>query len=443
MTEEYEEPDYDANETNAEVTLPAGVVERLTKYAERTKRPYDEVLAEWRAYVAKEFSCDHPEDEDEDLLVDWTEMMLVETRAASGGGAMAGTVNYVGWFLGADPKRYDRRSNLVRRAKRDFTLDPNKAVGDGFVGHYIKRGATWALVTNKGEQSTSMPSDEVPEHSFVADGERICLLAKSGKPKAMSMMGRNFYFLGAEEGKFTEDGAIQQWRLDCQGEDADMEIQVGVPCRVPARPPNENVAKDWADMLSTGLGVHKSITYTDDFVSEDDRPALHPFRAWTDMELHDAFAPLEDLVEVFESRSRTFTINGEQGKQGPVVITRGTVNRLSSEPRDNQYDEDGRGYSIALTSMALQSEHGRGDSSEVMGWMGSACNDLTNPFIARDGEEEIPYAERSTVLVVGRIAVKRKDGADIPNLKVMGVFADPRRIRRRQTGGDTGQGQFN
>ena len=197
-------------------------------------------------------------------------------------------------------------------------------------------------------------------------------------------------------------------------------------------------------MLSTGLGVHKSITYSDDFVSEDDRSALHPFRAWTDMELHDAFAPLEDLVEVFESRSRTFSLNnGEQGKQGPVVITRGTVNRLSSEPRDNQYDEDGRGYSIALTSMALQSEHGRGDSSEVMGWMGSACHDLTNPFIARDGEDEIPYAERSTVLVVGRVAVKRKDGADIPNLKVMGVFADPRRIRRRQTGGDTGRNQFN
>ena len=94
MTEEYEEPDYDANETNAEAALPAGVVERLTKYAERTKRPYDEVLAEWRAYIAKEFSCDHPEDEDEDLLVDWTEMMLVETRAASGGG--------VSWLLQQD-----------------------------------------------------------------------------------------------------------------------------------------------------------------------------------------------------------------------------------------------------------------------------------------------------------------------------------------------------
>ncbi len=47
------------------------------------------------------------------------------------------------------------------------------------------------------------------------------------------------------------------------------------------------------------------------------------------------------------------------------------------------------------------------------------------------------------VLVCGRIAVKRKDGKDIPSLKVMGVFADARRIRRRQTGGDTGEGQFN
>jgi hypothetical protein len=78
-----------------------------------------------------------------------------------------------------------------------------------------------------------------------------------------------------------------------------------------------------------------------------------------------------------------------------------------------------------------------------MCWVGSACNDLTAPFVARTDDETIPYAERSTVLVCGRIAVKRKDGKDIPSLKVMGVFADARRIRRRQTGGDTGKGQFN
>jgi hypothetical protein len=63
-----------------------------------------------------------------------------------------------------------------------------------------------------------------------------------------------------------------------------------------------------------------------------------------------------------------------------------------------------------------------------------------NPAVS---DEMLPYAEKSTVLVCGRISVKRVDGKDIPNLKVMGVFADWRRIRRRQTGGDTSKEQFN
>ena len=78
-----------------------------------------------------------------------------------------------------------------------------------------------------------------------------------------------------------------------------------------------------------------------------------------------------------------------------------------------------------------------------MCWISSASNDLTNPFSSfTDDGDEIPYAENSTVLICGRVAVKRKDGKDIPNLKVMGVYADRRRIRRRATGGDTGRGQF-
>ena len=78
-----------------------------------------------------------------------------------------------------------------------------------------------------------------------------------------------------------------------------------------------------------------------------------------------------------------------------------------------------------------------------MCWIGSACNDLTNPFIAFDGEEAIPYAEKSNVLVCGRIGIRRVDGEDLPQLKVMGVFTEPRRIRKRQGGGDTGEAQFN
>lgn len=447
MTEEYEEPDYGTEEeTNTADAggLPAGVMERLKNYAERTKKSLDEVEQQFRDYVAKEHLCDNPEDEDEDLLEDWAEQLLIETRNESGGGSsLAGSEAFVGCFVGVEPNSRDRRAGLVKRAKRDFTLDANKAVGDGFVGHYTKGSDVWMLNTSNGEQRTEFKVDEIPDHSFIADGERICLLTKAGRPKAMTMMGRNYVFLGAPESEFTKDNAIQVWRLDCQGEDANMEVLVGEPCRIMARKPNDNAPDGFKDVLSTSLGLRDNIEYTDDFVSEEMRSLLHPFRFWTDTEVHGNYARLEDLVEAFEAGSRTFSINGEQGKQGPIVFTKGTVNRLSSEARATEYDEGNRSYSLTLTSTELQSMHGSRDSREVMCWIGSACNDLTKPFIARNGEEEIPYAERSTVLVCGRIAVKRKDGVDIPNLKVLGVFADHRRIRTRAGGGETGREQFN
>lgn len=448
MTEEYEdnEQNEDDHTTAVSSSLPEGVLERLEQYATRTKQDIQKVVADFLEQISKEHGCTDPSQEDEDLLIDWAEQMFIETRnIGSGGAPMAGSVPFVGCFVGVDDKRRDRRSNLVARAKRDFTLDPNNAIGSGMVGHYIKQNgqATWSLSNNNGTALTEIPVDEVPENSFIADGERICLLAKSGRPKAMSMNGRNYHFLGAPEDEFTNDGAIQLWRLDMQGEDADAGVLIGEPCRIMARPPSEKAAEGFKDVLSTSMGTSKAIEYTDEFVNDNMRGLLRPFKFWTDNELHPHFVPLDELVEAFESGSRTFTINGEQGRSGPIVFTKGTVNRMSTEPRDNQYDEDGRGYSITLTSTALQSAHGSSDAADVMCWIGSACNDLAAPFVARTDDETIPYAERSTVLVCGRIAVKRKDGKDIPSLKVMGVFADARRIRRRQTGGDTGEGQFN
>jgi hypothetical protein len=447
MSDEYEEPDYGEDDmpekTNDSTGLPSGVTERLAKYAERTKKDIATVTQQFHDYIVKEYLCEDASAEDEDLLEDWAEQMLVETRnESSGGGGAYGGVPFVGMFVGVEPNSRDRRDGLVKRAKRDFTLDAGAAVGSGFVGHFTKGDGVWMLNTSDGERRTEFSTDEIPDHSFIADGERICLLTKTNRPKAMSVMGRNYIFLGAPEEEFTNDNAIQMWRLDCQGEDADMVVRIGAPCRINARLPNENAPEGFKDVLSTSLGLKDSIEYTDEFVDKDVRPFLNPFKMWVDGELHGHYAALEDLVEVFESGSRTFTINGEQGKSGPIVFTKGTVNRLSSEARDSDFDEGNRSYSLSLTSSALQSMHSKQDQREVMCWIGSACNDLTNPFSAFDGDEEIPYAEGSTVLVCGRIAVKRKEGVDIPNLKVMGVFAHPRRIRRRATGGDTGRGQF-
>ena len=70
--------------------LPPSVAERLTKYAERTKRDLDDVMTEFFTYITKEHLCENWRDEDEDLLEDWAEQMLVETRNVSSGGGMPG-----------------------------------------------------------------------------------------------------------------------------------------------------------------------------------------------------------------------------------------------------------------------------------------------------------------------------------------------------------------
>ena len=97
---------------------------------------------------------------------------------------------------------------------------------------------------------------------------------------------------------------------------------------------------------------------------------------------------------------------------------------------------------LSLSNVALQSIHGQGRKSEVTGWVSGACYDLSNPFVARKGDEEIEWAEKSTVIVVGRIGMSIQDGEEVPKLNVFGVYADPRRIRRRQEGGDTNMEQF-
>jgi hypothetical protein len=81
-------------------------------------------------------------------------------------------------------------------------------------------------------------------------------------------------------------------------------------------------------------------------------------------------------------------------------------------------------------------------TGDVQCWIAGAVGNLTQPFVAGWGEEAFEYAERSTVLVFGRLGMKEYNGIVSPKISVMGVFADPRRSRQRATGGDTGVGQF-
>ena len=447
MTEEYEyeneseeAPKGFGMKTAKEASMPKGVQIRIEKHAERTGDSVEEVTKFFLDSIKDDYGCENWQDEDEDLLIDWAEQCFVQLRRSTVSGG-ANTTCFVGCFIGIDGNKRDRRERMVDRAKRDYTMDPNQAIGSGRIGVYQKKGDQWIIETVNGVIDTLEPVDAAPSMGFMADGDYVCLLGSAtGRPMPPSLMGRHFFFLGNDESKFESN--IQMWRVDCVGDTVDMKVKIGEPCRIYVRPPNENAPEAFKDVLGVSMGFEDSIKYTDDFVGEAERKFLHPSRFMTSTDFHDYFVPLEDLAEAYESGSRSFEINGEQGRAGPIVITKGTVNRLSTEPRESEYDQTGRNFSLNLTSIGLQSMHGQGRGSEVTCWVSGACYDSTNPFVARKDDGHIEWAEKSTVLIVGRIGMSVIDGEKLPKMNVFGVYADPRRVRPRVGGGNTGREQF-
>ena len=100
-------------ETNTTGGLPGSVVDRLKAYAERTGKGIGEVTSQFLEELKTQHNCDDPSIEDEDLLIDWAEQMVVQTRRQSGGGNSK-LQTWVGSFLGVADKKRDRLANIVR-----------------------------------------------------------------------------------------------------------------------------------------------------------------------------------------------------------------------------------------------------------------------------------------------------------------------------------------
>ena len=232
--------------------------------------------------------------------------------------------------------------------------------------------------------------------------------------------------------------------MDCTDDNRNHEVRVGVPCKIQVRMPTTEL-NAFKDILNTNMNFWDTVEYTNDFVDEGVKRYLNPFTYWTNEDFVDEmFVDLESLGEAYEANVRTFEgADGRQGKVGPIVFTKGIVNRMSPEGRESEYDESGRSYSLSLTSSKLQRVNGTGIGSDITVWVSGACNDLSHPFhFEEEDGEKWPYAERSPVLVCGRLAMSSRDGQMIPNIKAMGVFASARRSRRGQRGGNTGSEQF-
>jgi len=419
-----------ASEDNTNAGLPSGVIDRLKAYAERVGKKLSEVIDEFIT-MCKEYSAD-PASEDEDLLIDWAEQLVVETRRASGGGNSK-LQTWVGCFLGVADKKRDRLANIVRANLKLFKDDPEEAISSGRLGVYSKNDGVWYLTTKEGQVSTEIPveGNPTPPHAIKHDNMWVCLTTYDNKAAPSKKMGRYAYFLGGEEEDFVKNGNISLWRIDLTGDNVYHNLTVGRPCKVPVIPPRDNASEAFKDVLTTYDDF--SVNYTDEFVNDDLRPLLAPSRFWTNPD-YELFVPVDSLEEAYEERKQFYDAGGERRSFGPLVITKGTVTRMSTEPRESEYDEEGHNYNMTLSSSI---------SGDIDCWVPGAVGKCTQPFTSHWGEESFPYAERSTVFVFGRIGLKTRDGLTTPKLTVFGVYADPRRSRRRMTGGDTGTEQFN
>lgn len=425
--DEFESGDSEDNDT---MSLPDGVMSRINSYAERTGTKVEDATQKFLDYIAEEYGCQNPNEEDEDLLLDWSEQVFVQTRKDKKSASKLS--QWVGCFVGIAPQKKDRLKNILAYYTKEFKQDPEGTLGSGRVGVYEDDDGAWSLKTSNGVVLLDEPSNSDPPHGFKVGNEWLCLTTRAGKPSPKTRMGRYAYFLGGEESDFVSNGAISMWRVDITGDNVDMELQIGRPCKISVMPPKDD-AKDFFKTVVTTYADFTPV-YTDEFVSESLRPLLQPSKFWVNPEFHDMYSPIDDLEEAFETGKETGKIEGERKTWGPLIITKGTITSMSTEPRDTEYDPDGYNYSMTLSSNI---------TGDVDCWIPGAVGDITKPFQCGWGDDAYDYAELSTVFVFGRLGMKDRDGLLSPKMTVFGVYADPRRVRQRVSGGDTGVNQFN
>ena len=418
----------ETSEAPATLALPQGVAQRIVAYAERTNKKADEVKQDYLNYIKEEWGCDNPAEEDDDLLIDWAEQAFVQTRKQTGGGSNTNT--WVGCFLGVADRKKDRLQNIVKSNVALFNKDPAEAIGLGRVGVFEKDGDVWAIRNKDGLTPLTNSSSEDPPFGIKTGDDLVCLLTRKGLPSSPVRMGRYAYFLGGEEGDFVNNNAVSLWKVDLTNENADMNLDIGRPCKISVVPPRDTANEYFKTVLSTYDDF--SPNYTDEFLPEQFRSLLKPTNYWT-MADHELFTPIDNLEEAFESRKERTEIGGRQVTYGPLIITKGTINSMNTEPRDSEYDPEGFNYNMTLSSTI---------TGDIDCWIAGAVGVMCDPFTSGWGEEAFDYAEKSTVFVFGRVGMKDRDGLISPKISVMGIYGDPRRCRKRATGGNTGVNQF-
>ena len=418
---------------NEERKIPEGVLERLEGYAERAQKKIGEAVNEYLAWIGEEFAVDHWQDEDDDLLVEWAEMFTLETRNLGSSGSSRETVTFVGQFVGIDDKINDYRENLRNSAISAYRNNSSQAIDNGLIGIVKAKDGVWHV--NGEPTKERIDGDRLPWFGLQVDGDLICLMNEKGTPIAPESKVRNLYLLGNAKEDFNKD--ISVWRVSLTGNNMAEEYEFGRPvtCQV------IRAKKEGSDTVYTNRDFSKTMVYTDTFVDEEDRVLLRPEKFLVSKGMHDSFVELDELSEAYDERK----IQGSNGNYyGPTIITKGYVSRLNKEPSDNEYDQTGRAFRLSVTSPSVQRKYGRDSSmSEVTVWVPGRVYDDSHPFEFKDNYGEWqPYAEKTPVIIFGRVRMSVFNDQTTPSLPAFGIYVRSRTARPGAKGGDTSIDQF-
>jgi len=412
------------------------VMERITAYAERTGKDKDEAVGEFVQWLSDEFGVTDWQSEDAYLLTEWAEMFVIDTRnlGRSGSGGGRDTIAFVGHIVGMNDSPTDLRRRQREEAVSLFKRDSNRAIEQGLVGIVKAKEGVWNV--NGEPTKERVDGDNLPWFALEVDNAMIALLnnregtATYGKPVAPKSEVRYMHFLGNEVNKLSENPRL--WRIALSGKSMSSEYELGVLTQVQVVPQNDPTRdtvytnRDFCDTMVYIEGGDLASDFTD------------ASRFWLN-DKHGAYVDLAELLDAYDERKIAYN----DGFLSPTVITKGYVSRLSKEPNDNQYDSTGRNFRLSITSLTAQSTYGRESPlSEITVWIPGALYDEGHPFEFKKGEEWLPYAERTPVLICGQLKTRMFRDDMVPSLTAYGIYVPPRTARPGASGGNTDLDQF-
>ena len=424
-------------EKNNESKWPKEVLDRMQGYADRTNKKIGEAVNEFVAWLRKEFSVDDPLTEDEYLLVEWSEMFVIETRNLGGSQSSARkTTTYVGMMVGIEDSTRDNRANQRETAINMFKSNSDRAIEEKLIGVVTAKEGMWHV--NGEVTDARVEGSELPWFAFEHGDMILCLLntnassASVGKPMAPTSVSRTLYFLGSEE----NSNDIALWRVNLSNKSMGADYNFHEPCKIQAIPPTQ----EGRDTLYTNRDFHETVEYTDSFLPENLRNQLQPQRILVNDQMHDVVVDLAELPEAHADKKiklpSGITLN-------PTIITKGNVSRLDKSPMNSEYDKTGRSFRMSITSLSLQSRNGRDSpQSEVTVWIPGGLYDEQHPFDFNEDGEWKPYAERTPVIVFGRLKMRPYKDDMLPSITALGIYVPSKTARPAATGGSTNLDQF-